>query len=378
MRYVECHEVGKLLIKAIVLMLLLPALSFPHEEVETSEIFRWFPIGIYSSYKHFERAEMERAELYPVFESNFNIPYMMYKDRMLPPSLRDRYTSETAAGLFQEKYKKGEGWMQFFNKSREKQKELLLKGERPQPAVKNDLLVVWRYDDLDSLIAEALKSGEISETGEVILERPVYSYYTEEYTGPRYAYATATQEFLSADKPENLRAMIAAGLGLELNLLDHETNAELVDVIPGLGQFWKITNKYPSRIRTIEHLKQSEAPQEQIDFWLDRIERGWQFHGYVWNIDSQIVMSLFHVFGDPEHPESKMPPCFYNAETDYGREYNAVLKTKALEESYDTMRIVHFVFDEELLAAYKKMKEAAEEQRKQQEAEQAEEEKEEH
>ena len=362
-------------LKTIAFLLLFPTLSFPCQEVDTEEIFRWFPIGIYSSYKHFERAEMERAELYPVFEANFNVPYMMYKDRMLPPCLRDRYTSETAAGLVQEKYKKGEGWMQFFNKSREEQKELLLKGERPQPAVKNDLLVVWRYDDLDSLIAEALKSGEISETGEVILERPVFSFHTEEHAETRYAYATATQEFLSADKPENLRAMIAAGLGLELNLLDHETNAELVDVIPGLGQFWKITNKYPSRMRTIEHLKQSEASQEHIDSWLDRMERGWHFQGYVWKIDDQIVMSLFNVFGDPEHPESKMPAFFYNTETDHGREYYSVLKTKCREESYDNMRVMYFVFDEELLAAYKKMKEAAEEYRKQQEAELAEEEK---
>ena len=362
-------------IKTIAFLLLFPTLAFPYEEVDTDEIFRWFPIGIYGNYKHFERAEMERADLYPFFESYFNVPYMMHKDRMLPPCLRNKYTSETAAKLVQEKYKKGEGWMQFFNKSREEQKDLFLKGERPQPAVKNDLLVVWRYDDLDSLIAEALKSGEISETGEVILEKPVYSYHTEEYTGPRYAYATATQEFLSADKPENLPAMIAAGLGLELNLLDHETNAELVDVIPGLGQFWKITNKYPSRIRTIEHLKQSEATQEQIDFWLDRVERGWQFQGAAWQIDDQIVMSFFNVFRDPEYSESGISPFHYSAETDYGREYYSVLKTKCREESYDNMRIMYFVFDEELLAAYKKMEEAAEEHRKQQEAEQAEEEK---
>ena len=128
-------------------------------------------------------------------------------------------------------------------------------------------------------------------------------------------------------------------------------------------------------MRTIEHLKQSGAPQEQIDAWLDRMERGWRFQGMAWQINDQIIMSYFNAYGDPEHSESVRSPYFYNAETDHGREYEAVMKTKCREESYDNMRIVHFVFDEELLEANKRMKETAEEIRKQQEAELAEEEK---
>jgi hypothetical protein len=240
----------------------LPQLNAAQKSSAIEELFTWFPIGDYRAFTYVDLAGLERAETYIVFDTYFKASDLLFDDRLIPPHLKGQYNVKIGAAIAQARYKKGESWVDFAKKSYEEQKELAKKGEIPKPVENDDYLVVWQFDDLDSLIKEALKNGEIDTTEEVILDRQVYAFSTPPMSGMRYAYATLTQEFLTASKPENLRAMIAAGMGLELNLLDNEANLDLIDLIPHLGQFWTITNHYyqfrnPSRFYGVAVLPKS-------------------------------------------------------------------------------------------------------------------------
>ena len=366
-----------LFVTAILMALLFwAAPAAAQESSSTEELFSWFPIGQYRAYKHVDRAALESSEAFPVLSWNFNVPYMMYKDEKLPPSLRDSYNSETSATICQEKYKKGEGWVVFSRKPREEQEELLKKGECPQPSERDDLLTVFSYDDLDSLIALALKNGEIDTTGELVLERPIYSYSTPATGGIRYAYATATQEFLTASKPQNLRAMIAAGHGLELNLLDEESNVGMLEIIPHLGQYWKITNSRVGKLRDLERDKIGGVSEEVVDWMQDRIDNGTQLAGYSWKVDDTLTEMVVFLNGDPEHFEARMiqkplPGTKIRDDTpEYVKTYASAKGKRTVEEfsADDRIRIVSCIYDEELLVEHKKSMEADEELKKQREA----------
>ncbi len=343
------------------------------ESKSAEEIFRWFPIGIYRVYLHLDKAGMELEDSYPLFEANFNLIEIIYMDEWKPPSMRGMYYSETSASLVQEKYKKGEGWVAFSRKPHEKQKELLLKGEYPKPSVSNDFLQVWCFEDLDTLVAKALKNGEMDTTGERIYGRHVYSFSTPRTDGPNFAYATETQEMLVARKLENLKAMVAAGYGLEMNLLDHELNADLVDIIPHLGQYWKITNTWPSKTRSLEVAMRNGATKENLDRTLDDREKGERFVAYGWKLDDRIIEQWVLVFGDPDYPDNDLDllPKMTNPLSEQAREFERLRGVKRFDENYDNMKITNILYDTELLAAHKEMTEAREKIQKEKEEQEA-------
>lgn len=328
---------------------------------QDDEVFYWFPSGLYRFYTHLDVISIRESESYQAFSSVLDVNETYSEDSKLPPFLRGKSNSYTSAVLLQEKYKKSEGWTAFLKKSPREQMELGEKGRIPKPVVSNDQLIVWRFDDLDILIKGALDNGELSETGDMIMDKPVFSSRNEEMEEIRYAYATFTQELLSAEKIRNLVAMVAAGHGQEMNLLENETNVDLVDIIPNLGSFWTITNMYHDQQRLIDALERSGAPQQRVDEMREDLEDGFRFLATSWLLDDGIVQRYVFSYGDKNHPDTEIE--LFRGSTGPGGEerdkWLEMMEQRRVDETSGNLRIVSITYDKELLVAYKASREAS-------------------
>ena len=199
--------------------------SAQKEALSPEELLAWFPAGQYFSLSHSDDAAIAVSELYRDFFIFFGERSFFYTHNYHLPALDKRFLSVSAAILLRCRIPT--------NKDEENDTDYRTGGT----------LFVIRYDNLDSLIEEALVSKEVTAMEETHLGRPVLNMVLKSLFGREWQYvcwAAPSQELLVAKEIDQLRAMIAAGTGQELNLPSESENVELMNAIKGLGQRWYV------------------------------------------------------------------------------------------------------------------------------------------
>jgi len=285
------------------------------ERLSADEILAWFPYGSYESITHYDIESMAKAESFADLQKLFRAQTGERETGILPEILREGIKSITTATLSRlargKPIETKEGHLT--TKRLQEAPETEDKGKkRRQPtsvfygriggkrvAIENVAarLKVFRYDLLDPLIEKAVKDGSMEPTGEMLDNRPVYKLREPEGGGALFLYAAATQELLVADRAKLVGAMAASGLGLEMNVLDNELYADLINLVPDMGQYWMcffIREKFE---RMLEEMKKAGAGEEDIAKRQNSLEEGTQYFVRTFLVGKRIVEKEIDVYG---------------------------------------------------------------------------------
>jgi hypothetical protein len=288
------------------LFLLSAAQVFSQETLRADDILRWFPYGDYSDIKHKDFLRLAKGEAYPLYEEFLDNPDMETEINILPETLRKEIDSYTTAKLLKLKKRK-------------------LPAEIIPPDVKDsggrpvelrsitfmsnegEELAVYRYTALDLLVEEAFKKGEIITTDYTYEGRPIFSFRSAEDREKEYfAYAEATGELAVASDLQLLLAMAASGTGQDLNILDDETYIDIIDLIPDLGQVWRIHHMRSVFAHISEKMAADGTGEEKLDARDEALERAPQLNIEHWTVEEQIVQREITAYADEESAEKAM------------------------------------------------------------------------
>ena len=360
------------------------ALVGAQERASAEEILGFFPYGSYSEVEHIDSAAMARGEAYPQYlEFLANSPFGS-DEPVLPPSLAGQFYSWTTGQLMRMKSKKISDFNIVVGDEKpktDKDVEEVSEDEEKEPSTKlpegtqisvmqnvGDLLGVYRFEALDLLIEEALKNGEIEPTGYAIDERPIYSFRApgegEGEERVRYAYAMPTGEFLTAERIRNLGAMVEAGMGRDMNILDDEDFVRILAMLPDLGQKWRAVCTAAEMKMIAERMRRSGEDEERAKRMEDWAERGARLHVETTLIGEQITEREYEVYGDEDYAKE----LFENGQTTeafVGNEFPEEvykhqdnLKAAQKKELLDNMIVTTIVYDRKLLESAKAFNDA--------------------
>lgn len=301
---IQCIRENHFLILAFLLISLIssaPTLA-QEETTNAEELFRWFPEGGYSWMYHLDKYNLERGKGFEGLKFVLGREGRIFPYEPLPPALQEKFDSRTVGQLARiriAKFKEG---------------DKVAGGDKPTGigyiggksytyTDVGEVLFVYRFTDLDALIAESLKAAEIVTTEQRLIERPVYS-FSFKGEGAKstnyYAYATDTQELLVAQRPELLQKMIAAGYGRELSMLDDQEYASLWELTPTLGQQWYMMNLRLKEEIQLEQMRKAGEPEGKIADLEEKMSTGNPMNLRDWHVDEKFSDRAIHIFGDEE------------------------------------------------------------------------------
>lgn len=260
----------------LILVLLVTGISSQVQEKPTAdEVFNRLPLGSYGIIVHYDIQRFCAGKAYSKYSQHLQFPMNQIKKANLPSILGEEYESVTSAKMVKSKVvnlkkKKGNqgGVSRIINNV-------------------GDQLWIFRYSALEPLMEEAISAGKIVPTGLTIDSRMVYKLNTPK-NKDNYLYATVTNELLIAGRIDSLEAMVNAGTGLDLNILDDGYMAEVIDYIPGFGDFWVLM---PVRYGPMEQLERyrSEGRSEEVLKKVESyIEHNPLFRIHSWTIDNKV------------------------------------------------------------------------------------------
>jgi hypothetical protein len=361
-------------------LLLLSALTTAaaQERPRADEILRWFPFGYYSEITHRDDSLLRTGEAWPLFKEFLDRPDPFSGESALPPSLKEGIESTTVAQLLrlnQHEIKAADlkdlGSTE--KKSTEKKSEEGAK-EEPRPALNElpegtsltfmanvgDKLCVCRYDILDTRIEEALKKGEIADTGKRLDGRPVYQFRGEDdqegYKGV-YAYAAPEGELLTAGRLRNLALMVAAGTGREMNILDGEEYLDLIGMVPDLGQKWHAFCSRAMNKSMIEQMRKDGDDEERIAKLEESFAHLSSLHLETVDVGKQITERQIEVYPDEETAREMMNATMQTMAIgqvpDAITQHQRNLDAARMREQVDNLIITTVIYDRKLLESAK-------------------------
>lgn len=319
----------KFIIAFLFILIASTVTSFAQERTRAEDILRYFPEGTYGDISHDEELSAPEAKAWKLYKT--------YQDKMwalspngrsygeLPAIFNKEAASHTKATLFvqrklSETFKIGDEPAEVTDIHRKIKKKYPraqstyvatpLEERKEQMTVvaivnDGDTFHVYRYEDLDSLIKEALKSGEIERTDELILERPVYTCKGKNtrwgHDQQFFLYATPFNELLAAGRLENLKKMIAAGEGQMENMLVNSAYIDLLDLIPNMPGRWSVrfgVDRFGWRVEQLE--AQGVSEQKINKYKEDRKKRELYTASYM-KIDDKIQQLSVTVYEKEEH-----------------------------------------------------------------------------
>ena len=318
-----------------------------HQESTLEELFSWFPSGSYNFLNH---ADLERAKA----GKGWAAAEAMQAARAgvstydtlnwLPPSFRESCTSYTIAEPLKVKIDKSA----FEDISAE---------SRPRPFLaRRAHLCVYRFDSLPDLVKSALEAGEISDTGVSYRGLKIFSYDGINYSGERtkmFAAAAFGLEWLVAEDINSLRLMIATGLQAHPCILDDDVMADILGIIPDLGETWLVGQSRPySELQQEYYLRNGETEadlkewreqdmqQPVYTFTTKYFADGYTEKEIRWYVDEE------RAAGGKLQTFSQRP-----SKDDDEREYKKLMIERQTVEVVDNLCIITTVYDKELLEA---------------------------
>lgn len=340
----SAQRISAILVISLALSLASPATA--QEKLTADEIFFWFPQGEFDSISHNEPPGDSVPLSYQHYLAIIDMPAYQGRISALPLSMDRESRSITAVALYLTD-----------------QAETVSVGSRQLPAFTVKYLHVYRFDELDSLVEQSVKSGELDPTGKTAFGRPIYS-YSADIQGMReierkkyFAYAAPTQELLVAEELRDIHKMTRAGYGLDPNILDHEDFSELLDLVSELGCQWRIQS-YCIQIRNaLQTMRDKGATEEDIEKTApELIALRWRINAVL--LEDEMIKKDIWICSDDD--AAKM---FFDSEMNYIGEaaahstnYLDVRRKKTTKTLEDNRVVFTTVYDDELIDAIAGMK----------------------
>ena len=326
---------------------LFPVSSAPAQEKLTAdEIFFWFPQGEFDSISHNEPPGDSLPLSYQRYLAIVDMPSYQGRISVLPLSLDRESRSTTAVALYLTD-----------------QTETVTAGSRQPPTLTVKPLYVYRFDELDSLVEQAVKSGEIDPTGKRAFGRPIYS-YSADIQGMReierkkfFAYATPTQELLVAEELSDIYKMTRAGYGLDPNILDHEDFSELLDLVPELGRLWSATACFKQFRDTLQSMRDKGATEEEIEKTAGKLPGlRWKINAVL--LEDEMIKKEIWICSDDDAAQMFFDSEIktYGESPGYTTNYLDVRQKKTRKTLEDNSVVFTTVYDDELLDSIAEMK----------------------
>jgi hypothetical protein len=290
-------------ISALFLAGTLPAQEKPSLE----ELLCWFPAGDYECIVHFDRGEFLKAcpgELRSDFAQAAQRLFPAGSGQ-LPKSMVDKFDSSTEAVIGKAAFKNcyvinAKGEIERINRKCAMVVEA--NGRYYGAWMPTRRMRVFRFADLDSLVREALGSGEIEAIDQRIGKLQICSYRTEGARNDIYGIASPTGEWLTAENTEDLRDMIQAGMAGGSPVFGGTDLGALLEMSSDLDYFWKFYTPNTLDRMVLNFLVQKDARSPSIKPLSRKLETDVQciIEDYHWDIDGNRVHRAVLFFGEDE------------------------------------------------------------------------------
>ena len=237
------------------------------------DLFQWFPEGKYESVEHLNLADIRENEAFLKYcQENELICKSMVAMKSLPDQLVAEFESVT---------------------SMKRVKILVYKGKERRPMAVGDVstlyqagdqwystissgqwLLVYRFQDLDTLLKPLIKDGYFQAYGKKLFDRDVYQMQCYSLDGKfdRFYYATPGNELLVAPDYKTILKMIGAGYGTELSILADFPFPRVRDYLPISGQWWKLVNHQPHNKAKLAKMEKDEVAEDILDLFRDALK----------------------------------------------------------------------------------------------------------
>ncbi len=334
-----------MMVIALLTCFLIPAHA--EERMTPEEIFAWFPSGSYTALKH---ADLERARAGKGWEASQEMQAAIAEIsnystmNWLPLSFRESCNSYTMAEPLRVKIDKSAF-------------EDLSEGSRPRPFLSRRAhLCVYRFDSLPDLVKGALEAGEISDTGLSYRGLKVFSYGGINYIGERtkmFAAAAFGLEWLVAEDLDSLRLMIATGLQSHSSILDEDVMADLLEIIPDLGEAWSIGIPGPySKLQQEYYLRNGQTEEDLKEWREEDLRQPIYYFSTIFFADGY-TQETIHWYVDEERAAGGKSHTFSQrpSKDDEEREHKKLMIERQTVEVVGNLCIITTVYDQELIEA---------------------------
>jgi len=345
---------------SIILVMLASSNMTSDSRSQYAAYYRYFPyLEEFDQVDHFDKEIADRCRNLEFFKEScwVHMPLRKY-ERMLPPPLLQDYESFTAISASKWIYRKDFGPDALSDLTADELKERISKGERL--VIGRDIgenMVVYRFSDLETPFRAAIKASFLEDTGRKISGAPVYRYMPPKEDREFYYCMTPTQELLCARYPETLKAMCAAGSGLEMGFLENDTAAYLLDCYSYLGQYWTAYNVRKNKISLRDQLIDGnylEAYEKKLKHTLaETIENGLIIMCESWSIADPMIKDEIYVYGSSDIDEwNEYEPTRQsdlNRFSETAAQIIMLLEAARKEESHGNVQIQRYTFSEKMM-----------------------------
>jgi hypothetical protein len=318
-----------------------------NQKSKHEELFYWFPSGSYNFLCHadLERAKAGKgwAEAEEMLEASKGITTYNSMN-WIPPSFKESCTSYTMAEPLKVKIDK-------------KAFDDIPPESKPRPFLSRRAhLCVYGFDSLPSLIKSALEAGEISDTGVIYKGFRVFSYNGINYRGERtkmFATSAFGLEWLVAEDLNSLRLMIATGLQANPCILEDDAMADIMEIIPDLGESWMIGESRPYFELQQEYYLRNGETEEDLKTWREEEMEQPVYAFFTSYFSDGYVEKEIRWFIDEEHAAKGALITFSQrpSKDDDEKEYKKLLVQRQTTEVVDNLCIITTVYDQELIEA---------------------------
>ena len=292
---------------ATILWFLMPCNCAAQEKPPLEELLRWLPEGGYQEIEHFDRAEFIGTCPREILED-----YVLAGGRILParnphlpPTLAEHYISSTAAmiagvGVKTMEVRQPDGTTKQINRKCAIVVEI--NGLKYGGWSPGRWLRIYRFDDLDTHLRQAVALGEVSELEEKVGRRPLLKFRRSGDDREYFGYASLSQEFLVAEDVKDLRKMARTGLAGTQPVFDSMDLADLVDIASEPAYIWTYRSSIPFLGQLLDHIRERDSGSASIDMLMDMIEQGEQYalERYSWSADGKRLQMTVTSFGSEE------------------------------------------------------------------------------
>jgi hypothetical protein len=269
------------------------------------DLLRWFPAGHYGRIVHFDREAFVSS-----CPSELRDDYLSVGRRMfpagaptLPPSLVDRFDSETRASRGRAQivnaYEITEsGEMRRLNRKCAFAFEA--NGRYYGAYMSSAWMYAYRFAGLDALVRAAVRSGKMEALQVEIENRQVYCFRPESRPAPLYGYATITGELLVAENLPDLKAMVRAGTLDGAPIFRTMDLSGLLEASSDLGHTWSYYNHVALYRTLLEYLSVKDSKSPDLATLADLVENDVQYvlDDYRWDSGGYRIQRTVICFGN--------------------------------------------------------------------------------
>lgn len=229
---------------------------------------------------------------------------------------------------------------------------------------------VYRYHDLDTTIADALKKNQIARVGARIAGRPIYSFINAK-NGHReqsqYAWASDTGELIVASDRKTLRKMILAGHGRMQRLTDEPAYVDLVTLLPELGAKWTMHILMDMNRQMATAFEDQGMDDEKLEMMRDRQNKTPALQIESLDVGERLVSKSYRVYEEADAAEAAMDEAEEEGLAQMAgvkpwNDYQLILKKRKKTELRDNIIVSTIEVDEQLLKAEQAANEAMQQQ----------------